>query len=136
MKHLLYSSNEMYSSTDLIRKSKMIFNKIINEEINKAIILRDGKPSFILLDFEKYEKIMGQYDMFKKEITKPNINEESKNIKSTKEVVKKTIMKEKNTKKANPSKVTPPTPDFEEEDVVAEEIEQKPKKTELKEFWA
>ncbi|RLA80385.1 MAG: hypothetical protein DRG78_11065 [Epsilonproteobacteria bacterium] len=73
MQHLLYSSNEMYSSTDLIRKSKTIFNKIISNEIDKAIIMRDGKPSFMLLEFDKYEKIMLEYDILKaKELANSN----------------------------------------------------------------
>jgi len=63
----------MYSSTDLIRKSKTIFNKIISNEIDKAIIMRDGKPSFMLLEFDKYEKIMLEYDILKaKELANSN----------------------------------------------------------------
>ena len=58
MNYLRYSSDEMFSSTELIRKSKMIFDKLNKEEIEKAIILRDGKPGFMLLDFATYEKIM------------------------------------------------------------------------------
>jgi hypothetical protein len=65
---LLYKSDEMYSSTELIRKSKMIFEKIIDEEIDKAIILRDGKPCFLLMDFQKYERIMSEYEALKKRV--------------------------------------------------------------------
>ena len=65
MKLLQYKSTEMFSSTELIRKSKTIFNKIIDEEIDKAIILRDGKPSFLLMDFKKYERIMAEYEELK-----------------------------------------------------------------------
>jgi len=65
MDYLLYSSKEMFSSTDLIRKSKMIFDKINSDEISKAIILRDGKPSFIMLDFDKYESMMKEYQLLK-----------------------------------------------------------------------
>lgn len=61
MNYLRYSSNEMFSSTELIRKSKMIFDKLNKKEIEKAIILRDGKPGFMLLDFATYEKIMQEY---------------------------------------------------------------------------
>ena len=61
MSHLLYASNEMFSSTQLIRKSKDIFDKLTNNEIDKAVILRDGKPNFMLLDFNKYEQIMSDY---------------------------------------------------------------------------
>ena len=58
---LQYKSNEMIPSTQLIRKSKQIFDSITRNEIEKAIILRDGKPSFILMDFEKYEKIINSF---------------------------------------------------------------------------
>ncbi len=93
MNHLLYSSNEMYSSTELIRKSKTIFDKIIKNEIDKAIILRDGKPSFILLDFDKYEKIMSEYDTFKSK----SLLKETKEPKKKKEKV--IVQKEKTKKK-------------------------------------
>lgn len=61
MNYLRYSSDEMFSSTELIRKSKMIFDKLNKKEVEKAIILRDGKPGFMLLDFATYEKIMKEY---------------------------------------------------------------------------
>ena len=66
MEHLLYSSNEMFSSTQLVRKSKDIFDKLVNNEISKAIILRDGKPNFMLLDFKKYESIMKEFQELEK----------------------------------------------------------------------
>ena len=62
MNHLRYSSNEMFSSTHLIRQSKQIFDKLQEKEIEKAVILRDGKPSFIMLDFDSYEKVMEEFD--------------------------------------------------------------------------
>ena len=65
MSYLLYASNEMYSSTELLRKSKIIFDKVSKKEIDKAIILRDGKPTFILFDFKKYENIMKEYEHYK-----------------------------------------------------------------------
>lgn len=58
---LQYTSNEMFSSTELVRKSKNIFDKLNKNEIEKAIILRDGKPGIILLDFNQYENIMSDY---------------------------------------------------------------------------
>jgi ribosomal protein L22 len=58
---LQYRSNEMFSSTELIRKSKMVFDKISKKEIEKAVILRDGKPSFMLMDFKKYEELINEY---------------------------------------------------------------------------
>lgn len=61
MNPLQYTSEEMFSSTELIRKSKMVFDKLNNKDIEKAIILRDGKPSFMLLDFSEYEKLMHEY---------------------------------------------------------------------------
>ena len=62
---LLYKSDEMYSSTELIRKSKMIFDKILEDQIDKAIILRDGRPCFLLMEFKKYETIMAEYEELK-----------------------------------------------------------------------
>lgn len=63
-----YKSDEMFSSTQLIRKSKMIFDKLSKDDIEKAVILRDGKPSFLLMDFAKYEQIMIEYMELKKSI--------------------------------------------------------------------
>ncbi|WP_424688705.1 MAG: hypothetical protein ACNI3H_10310 [Halarcobacter ebronensis] len=61
MNLLQYRSDEMVSSTELIRKSKNIFNKLQKKEIEKAVILRDGKPQFMLLDFDTYEELMSEY---------------------------------------------------------------------------
>ena len=65
---LQYTSDEMYSSTELVSKSKNIFDKLNKKEIEKAIILRDGKPGIILLDFNEYEKIMKDYLELKNKI--------------------------------------------------------------------
>ena len=61
MSLLQYTSKEMFSSTELVRKSKNIFDKLNKKEIEKAIILRDGKPGIILLDFNEYERIISEY---------------------------------------------------------------------------
>ncbi|SKB45600.1 hypothetical protein [Malaciobacter marinus] len=87
MNYLQYTSKEMFSSTELIRKSKMIFEKINKHEIEKAIILRDGKPSFMLLDFETYEKLMQEYMQLKttsKEKIMPKIDKEVESNSETK----------------------------------------------------
>ncbi len=65
MNHLLYASDEMFSSTQLVRKSKDIFDKLSSNKIDKAVILRDGKPNFMLLDFHKYETLMKEYQELK-----------------------------------------------------------------------
>ncbi len=83
MGYLLYSSNEMFSSTTLIRQSKLIFDKIQDKEIEKAVILRDGKPSFIMLDFEFYEKMMAEYSSLKENSLK--------NKQTKKHIIKQTI---------------------------------------------
>jgi hypothetical protein len=51
MNLLQYRSDEMVSSTELIRKSKNIFNKLQKKEIEKAVILRDGKTSVYAFRF-------------------------------------------------------------------------------------
>ncbi len=61
MTPLQYRSDEMFSSTELIRKSKKVFDKLQKKEIEKAVILRDGKPSFLILDFSSYEDLMSEY---------------------------------------------------------------------------
>ena len=70
MNYLRYSSDEMFSSTELIRKSKSIFDKLNKKQIEKAIILRDGKPGFMLLDFASYEKIMREFEKLNNKVSK------------------------------------------------------------------
>ncbi|MBP7742277.1 MAG: hypothetical protein KA073_02755 [Aliarcobacter sp.] len=78
---LQYTSSEMFSSTELVRKSKNIFDKLNKNEIEKAIILRDGKPNIILLDFNEYERIISEYLQLKKDgslaTPKPTYKKES-----------------------------------------------------------
>jgi len=71
MSLLQYTSSEMFSATDLVRKNKSIFDKLQKKDIEKAIILRDGKPSIILMDFAEYEKIMKEYLEFKSHKNEP-----------------------------------------------------------------
>jgi len=86
MNHLQYTSKEMISATELVRKSKKVFNSVQKGEIDKAVILRDGKPSFILIDFNKYEQIMSEY-IFLKE------NQKSKKVKDRDELEDKKVEK-------------------------------------------
>lgn len=92
---LLYKSDEMYSSTELIRKSKMIFDKVLDKKIDKAIILRDGKPCFLLMEFKKYEKIMAEYEELKiyvesqKGVNPSKIVKKNKQVKPPKEEIEK-----------------------------------------------
>lgn len=95
MNPLQYTSEEMFSSTELIRKSKMVFDKLQKNEIEKAIILRDGKPSFLLLDFAKYEKLMTEYLSLKKEIKNKNNKKdpvEQKNVIKTQNYIKEELL--------------------------------------------
>ena len=73
MSLLQYTSDEMFSATDLVRKNKSIFDKLQKKEIEKVIILRDGKPSIMMLDFSEYEKLMKDY-LSLKEGNSTNIN--------------------------------------------------------------
>lgn len=93
---LLYKSDEMYSSTELIRKSKMIFDKVLEHEIDKAIILRDGKPCFLLMEFQKYEKIMAEYEQLKEYVNTLEKSPKKKEFKKPKKlkVEKETISEE------------------------------------------
>lgn len=98
MSLLQYTSKEMFSSTELVRKSKNIFDKLNRKEIEKAIILRDGKPNTILLDFEEYEKIMTDYLKLKgKDVGEiPSIeSEKNETVKSDKNISKKENIEDK-----------------------------------------
>lgn len=98
MSLLEYTSKEMFSSTELVRKSKNIFDKLNRKEIEKAIILRDGKPNTILLDFEEYEKIMTDYLKLKGKgiVEIPSIeSEKNETIKSDKNISKKENIEDK-----------------------------------------
>ena len=96
MEYLLYSSNEMFSSTQLVRQSKKIFDKLVSNEISKAVILRDGKPNFMLLDFNKYETIMKEFEELKKSSIhkNTNINTSSNAINKEKEEKTKIIVED------------------------------------------
>ena len=133
MNPLQYTSEEMFSSTELIRKSKMVFDKLNKKEIEKAIILRDGKPSFMLLDFETYEKIMKEYLQRK---TKPLSNR--KEIVITEEPIKeKTVQKEvKKLEELNEKDLEEALAQIDELDLEnLEEIKEDEAKQPLKDFW-
>jgi hypothetical protein len=89
---LQYTSNEMFSSTELVRKSKNIFDKLNKNEIEKAIVLRDGKPGIILLDFNYYEQIMAEYLSLKADNKNINI-QKNKVPKVEKNFIDKDIQK-------------------------------------------
>ncbi|WP_418184653.1 hypothetical protein ACNSOS_06585 [Aliarcobacter vitoriensis] len=80
MSLLQYSSKEMFSATDLVRKNKPIFDKLNNKEIEKAVILKDGRPSIVLLDFNEYEKLIEEYLSFKGKSTSTNHSQTSTKI--------------------------------------------------------
>lgn len=136
MNLLQYTSNEMYSSTDLIRKSKPIFDKLTKKEIDKAVILRDGKPSFMLLDFETYEKIMIEYTKLKEntqinevkkvELIKPKILENSTTYTEKDKIIEKETLNDEDLQKA--------LAEIDKLDFSFQKEENK-KETPLKEFW-
>ncbi|AXH11096.1 hypothetical protein [Halarcobacter bivalviorum] len=92
MNLLQYKSEEMVSSTELIRKSKNIFNKLQKKQIEKAVILRDGKPQFMLLDFETYEELMTEYLALKQENL--NVTPQKKKEKALEKIVTSTFIEE------------------------------------------
>ncbi len=151
MNYLQYTSKEMFSSTELIRKSKMVFEQLNNKEIEKAIILRDGKPSFMLLDFEVYEEIMADYIKLKlnQKEQKQNLlkNEEKKQIvKEEPKIDLKNISKPVNIEDIDDRQLQKAledienisfTTDYSDEHFDEVYIEEKPIEEEkpLKEFW-
>lgn len=133
MNPLQYTSEEMFSSTELIRKSKMVFDKLNKQEIEKAIILRDGKPSFMLLDFETYEKIMKEYIQLK---SKPSVNR--KEIIITEEPIKEKIVQKEpeNLEELDEKDLEEALAQIDELDLENLEIpKEKAEKEPLKDFW-
>ena len=120
---LQYTSNEMFSSTELVRKSKNIFDKLNKNDIEKAIVLRDGKPAVILLDFTYYEEIMKDYLQLKEQSQKSN---ESIKKEVQKLELKETIKEENIEKSFQKSK---------EEDFSFDSDLSTNKPEALKEFW-
>jgi hypothetical protein len=88
----------MFSSTQLVRQSKKIFDKLSTNEIEKAVILRDGKPNFMLLDFNEYEKIMKEYidlkNNQKEELSKPKVIIEEPSVLQKEENIQNEIIQE------------------------------------------
>lgn len=136
MSLLQYTSKEMFSSTELIRKSKKVFDKVHNEEIEKAVILRDGKPSFILLDFDKYEDLVNRYLELKE-----GINKQKSPIKNTekKEIPKPNThndkIEEKETSEINSDELQEALAQIEKLELNIEPKQTINKKEGLKEFW-
>lgn len=135
MNLLQYTSKEMYSSTDLIRKSKNIFDKLNKKEIEKAVILRDGKPSFMLMDFETYEEIMIEYMNLKQNSTS-NKNTQSGKIYQPSETIieEEPILEDKNSEKLNDEELQKALAEIDNLDFSLPTEDNK-KETPLKEFW-
>lgn len=106
MSLLQYTSAEMFSSTELVRKSKNIFDKLNKKEIQKAIILRDGKPNTIILDFSMYEKIMADYLNLKGQF--PTFEQKTVQLKREEKLQEKieTKLEEQKIQKVVPVKLT------------------------------
>lgn len=119
MSLLQYSSKEMFSATDLVRKNKYIFDKLNSKEIEKAVILKDGKPSFIMMDFEFYENIIAEFQKLK---TKKSIQKEN-NSKNNEEISEEDY-----------NKALDEIKKLDVEKIIKEETKDK-RLDELKEFW-
>ena len=133
MSLLQYTSKEMFSSTELVRKNKSIFDKLNKKEIEKAVILRDGKPSIMLLDFEDYERIIADYISLKeKSPSTQNISTQKKIVEEPKieQIIKKPIEK---SEVDDEFKIA--LEEIEKLDFNSNQKETKDKVEPLKEFW-
>ena len=133
MSLLQYTSKEMFSSTELVRKNKSIFDKLNKKEIEKAVILRDGKPSIMLLDFEEYERIIADYISLKeKSPSTQNISTQKKIVEEPKieQIIKKPIEK---SQVDDEFKIA--LEEIEKLDFNSNQKETKDKVEPLKEFW-
>jgi hypothetical protein len=132
MGHLLYSSNEMFSSTNLIRQSKQIFDKLNTKDITKAVILRDGKPSFIMLDFDNYEKMMADYNMLKENSLKSKQNKQHTKTQTT---VQNTIINENSSIEKTTVIDNPVSTISDEFEVDLKDDFEEEQNGEIKDFW-
>ena len=136
MSLLQYTSNEMFSSTELVRKNKNIFDKLNKKEIEKAVILRDGKPSIILMDFQEYERIIADYLKSKgkepivKEVVKVEPKKEEMTIKE-----EKIVSEEKKAEKLDDKDLEAALAEIEKLDFRFDAQASKAKEEPLKEFW-
>ena len=136
MSLLQYTSNEMFSSTELVRKNKNIFDKLNKKEIEKAVILRDGKPSIILMDFQEYERIIADYlkSKGKEPIVKEAVKVEPKKEEMTiKE--EKIVSEEKKAEKLDDKDLEAALAEIEKLDFRFDAQASKAKEEPLKEFW-
>jgi hypothetical protein len=56
----------MFLVQDLKDKTDVILDNLSNNSIDKAILLEMGQPKFLLIDFQKYEKMFLDYQVLKK----------------------------------------------------------------------
>ena len=136
MSLLQYTSNEMFSSTELVRKNKNIFDKLNKKEIEKAVILRDGKPSIILMDFQEYERIIADYlkskgkETIVKEVVKVEPKKEEMIIKE-----EKIVSEERKAEKLDDKDLEAALAEIEKLDFRFDTQASKAKEEPLKEFW-
>lgn len=136
MSLLQYTSNEMFSSTELVRKNKNIFDKLNKKEIEKAVILRDGKPSIILMDFQEYERIIADY--LKSKGKEPIVKEAVKVEPKKEEMIikeEKIVSEEKKAEKLDDKDLEAALAEIEKLDFRFDVQASKAKEEPLKEFW-
>ena len=132
---LQYRSNEMFSSTELIRKSKMVFDKVSKKDIDKAVILRDGKPSFILMDFKMYEELISEYLELKEKVkTKSKVIKEE-TVKEKGKAIPLVDEKEEIFNEINSDDLEDALAQIEQLDLELQKEQVLPKEEQLKDFW-
>lgn len=128
---LLYKSDEIFSQKELQENNQLIFKKITDNEIDKAVILNDSEVKFLVMDFSKYENIMKEYEELKNrystntkeieieedEIKIPQPQEDLDNI--IEDIIDEEIESENEEppKKIDPAKVVPPRPEDNKEEI-------------------
>lgn len=130
---LLYKSDEIFSQKELAENNQVIFKKITDNEIDKAVILNDSEVKFLVMDFSKYENIMKEYIELKDkysvdnkiedteededEIIIPKKQEDLDNIIDDLMEDMEEEIEEIKPKKIDPAKVVPPRPKNNVEDI-------------------
>jgi PHD/YefM family antitoxin component YafN of YafNO toxin-antitoxin module len=60
-----YSTDEMFSATQIVRKFGPIFKDIVEKRKKRAVIVKNNKIEAVLIPIDEYEKLNDAYGVLK-----------------------------------------------------------------------
>ncbi len=58
-----FKTNELVSSTQLVKNFKFNMDNIVSKAVDKIAILRNNKPEAVVISIDEYEKLVKNYEM-------------------------------------------------------------------------